>query len=353
MKRISILFSLFILAFVYDGNTQKRINKALESSLFKEEEMLELSLTLNIDETIKDISERNDHYALLSYTDNQEQKVDIPLQVKVRGNNRAKPQVCQFPPLELNFKKKGNYDNLFAGQDKLKLVTHCNKAETYKDYVLQEYLTYKQYNLITDMSFKVRLVKINYIDSVSGESEIERYGILIENQDIMAARHGMVIKKKAVPNQDFCNREILDQLTVFQFMIGNTDWSVAHFHNVKLMNYDSAKILPIPIPYDFDYSGAIATHYAAPNETLEITNVKQRLFRGFCRQPGTYEAIFEQYLDRKEDLLNVYREFPLISERERKVALKYFEQFFKTISNPKKYKNEILQACRAPHRHVY
>ena len=113
-------------------------------------------------------------------------------------------------------------------------------------------------------------------------------------------------------------------MTVFQYMIGNTDWSVPEFHNIKLMNADSMRVLPIPVPYDFDYAGAVATHYSVPHESLPITDVKQRLFRGFCRQPGMYEKVFSIYNDRKEDIYNVYRDSPFISEKDLKLTLKYF-----------------------------
>ncbi len=36
------------------------------------------------------------------------------------------------------------------------------------------------------------------------------------------------------------------------------------------------------VPYDFDSSGLVNAHYAAPPEGLRVRNIRQRLYRGFC-----------------------------------------------------------------------
>ena len=66
-------------------------------------------------------------------------------------------------------------------------------------------------------------------------------------------------------------------------MIGNTDWNLDKSHNIELIRPASGGA-PIPVPYDFDWSGLIAPPYARPNQMLGIGSVKQRLFRGFCRR---------------------------------------------------------------------
>ena len=123
---------------------------------------------------------------------------------------------------------------------------------------------------------------------------------------MLARRNGMEVHKKKILHQDFCSRSELDVLTVFQYMIGNTDWSVSAFHNIKRIFRDDSTSLPIAVPYDFDYAGAIASHYAAPHESLSITNVRQRLFRGFCRPQGEYEKTMTYFNEKKVEIYAVY-----------------------------------------------
>ena len=352
MNKAQRYFSLSLCALLIFSSafSQSRKNRALESKLFDEEEILDISLNMNIKKVTSDIVDRNDHYALLTFYED-DQPVNLELKVKIRGKTRANPKVCSFPPIQLNFKKKGNYENLFAGQDKLKLVTHCMKGKTYDQYVLQEYLTYKHYSLLTDYSFKVRLLKVTYIDSAD-QTPTERFGFLIEDQEIMAKRKGQIVRKDKIVNQDLCNEKVLNIMTVFQYMIGNVDWSIPGFHNIKLIANDSISLRPIPIPYDFDYSGAISAHYAIAPESLSIENVRTRLFRGFCRQPGLYEEVFELFNEKKEEIYALYEKFGLLSEGNRKSTLKYFDQFYKTINDPKKAKLAFNGACRLKHKHI-
>ena len=66
---------------------------------------------------------------------------------------------------------------------------------------------------------------------------------------------------------------------MFQYMIGNTDFSTAYQQTNKLY----IDKLIISLPYDFDMSGFINPSYAVVNETLNIANIQQRKYRGFKR----------------------------------------------------------------------
>ncbi len=348
-------FSFFILAVFISLSTsaQKSLEKAATSPLFQDDDILAIDLKFNIKEVTTDLEVRKERWCELTYYDDQGKPVKVDCEIRVRGNNRSKPSVCPFPPLRLNFKKKGNDDNLFAGQDKIKLVTHCRTTKTFDDYILQEYLTYKHYNVLTDYSVRVRLLKINYIDSASNSTEIERYGIFREEDHVMAYRNNMYMLEKPVLVQDLCNREALDRMTVFQFMIGNTDWAVSKFHNIMLMGFnEDDRMPPVPVPYDFDYAGAIAIGYAVPNEELPINSVRQRLFRGFCRQPGEYEKTFAYFNEKKEEIYAVYENDTRLHPVRKKGTLKYFDKFYETINDPKKAQREILNACPVNHKHV-
>ncbi len=353
MRQNIIILTIFLqAAVVYSAGSQSRLDRAVESDLFDSEEIIEVKLKMNIGSVTSDLEDRYSHWAELTYNIDGDDSEVIPLEIKTRGKTRANPKVCSFPPLRLNFKKKGNYDNLFSGQDKLKLVTHCQGRTFYDEYVLQEYLTYKHYNLLTDYSFKVRLLKVTYEDSAGMESPVTRYGFLIEDEEAMAHRNGLVPREGTIPHQDYCNREVLNIMTVFQYMIGNTDWSVPALHNIKLIAEEPEGRLPFPIPYDFDYSGAIATTYAQPDASLNISTVRTRVFRGFCRSKDTYEPIFDLFNDKKEDIYDLYNNFEPLSEKERKAAIKYFDGFYKIINNSKKARQQFNRSCRVAHVHL-
>lgn len=180
MKKIFIRTRFLIGLITFFGSVvmlsaQSRMDRAIQSSLFQEDEILELTLTMDIETVTKDIEDREEHAGTLVYKGADGTDVSLSVMLKTRGKTRANPEVCKFPPLQLNFKKKGNYDNLFTGQDKLKLVAHCQKNKGFDDYVAQEYLTYKHYNILTENSFKVRLLRVTYVDTGGNSDPFTKY----------------------------------------------------------------------------------------------------------------------------------------------------------------------------------
>ncbi|MFT4737404.1 MAG: hypothetical protein ACI92W_001518 [Paraglaciecola sp.] len=331
---------------------QSRFDKMAVSPLFSDTSILNVTLAMDISTVTSDIEVRDEHKGTLTFVDDKGKEVEIDLKIKIRGKTRANPKVCRFPPLRLDLKKKGNDDNIFAGQNKLKLVDHCEEGKNYEQYILQEYLIYKMYNLITDLSFKVRLLRITYEDTAGETAPFTKYGFLIEDEDAMADRNGMITGGD-VFSQDRCEQSSLDVLTVFQYLIGNTDWGVAAGHNMKIIGKDSVFKQPIAVPYDFDYSGLINAHYAKPPANLPITNVRTRIFRGYCRLSGTYEKAFEVFLENRDAIYNLYNSFSRLDEKKKKQIIRYLDSFYETIENPKMAEQEILTACSIEHRHVY
>ena len=94
---------------------------------------------------------------------------ELPLKVSPRGKSRRKQ--CDFPPLRLDFKKKATDGSIFAGQNKLKLVTHCSRRLARGGYLAAEMLAYRLFNTLTDASFRVRAVQIDYVDTDKEHSE--------------------------------------------------------------------------------------------------------------------------------------------------------------------------------------
>lgn len=319
---------------------------AANDALFSEEEILELTLAFDLKALKKDIEDdRNYHPAVLSYMDKEGEKVAIDLKIKARGNSRRSKNMCDFPPLRLNFKRDNTEGTLFEGQNKLKLVAHCQDAEEqYKEYVVREYLVYKAYQLLTDKSFRVRLLKMTYVDNGNEGEKMEKYGFLIESDEMLAARlEGKMLKNKKIHVEN-TDKPTADRVSIFQYMIGNLDWSVKENHNMK-MCYKVGEV-PYCIPYDFDLTGIVDTEYALPPEILPVNSVRDRLYRGYCRTDEEFETAFKEFRAIKEDLYALYENSELLNEKYIASTTKYLDEFYEVINDPKKVKQQFLKKCR-------
>ncbi len=314
--------------------------------LFQSDETLFLTLSMDIKKVCRDREEEESHPAEISYTDQEGNEITLPIKVRVRGHFRKDPVNCDFPPLRLNFSSTTVINTIFAGQDKIKLVTHCRtRKDLYEQNLLKEYLSYKLYNLFTEQSFRVRLVHLTYADTRGKIDTLEKMAFLIEPNQHMARRNGCEILKVERVQQEQTNRQKTTVMTVFQYMIGNTDWSVWALHNVVLLKEDPMP-LPIVVPYDFDWSGIINAPYAVPAEFLPIESVSTRLYRGFCKPDAELQPALDEFRQRRDEIYQTCNSVPFMTEKELKKTLKYIDQFFKTIENPKAVKFEFHENCR-------
>lgn len=340
-----ILLFLFSSGFVYAQENDQI------PPLFASVEPLKFTIMMDSRALKKDNSDIPEYSEgqLILYEDNVEQLFDI--KVRARGISRRIHNFCSFPPIKLNFKKKAVTGTVFEGQDKLKLVAYCKDFDINEAYVLKEYLVYKLYNYLTPYSFKVRLAQITYKDIQEKDKEVTRYGFLIEDNDIMAKRNKGKISEVNMSHQDRCERNTLDLFTIFQYMIGNTDWSISKQHNVKLIALENGTI--IPVPYDFDYCGLVDAKYAVPSEELGLGDVRERLFRGYCRISGTYEKKVEIFNAHKEEMYDEIYGLDLLDEKYKKTIIKYLDEFYKVINDPKLLERKIYDACGLNHTHLH
>ncbi len=283
--------------------------------------------------------------AVLTYQYNDTVVVTREIEVKARGNFRM--ENCSNPPLKLNFPKKKAKLKQLQEFDKMKMVVNCKGYKTYEQYVLAEYLVYKTYNILTPNSFRVRLIKVTYIDSSGKRKSSSGYAFLIEDIDQLAQRMGGVEMDRTKLSPNMMKPEAVVLNDVFQYMIGNTDWSIPALHNMKLVKLnDFSEPNPYPIPYDFDYSGIINTSYAIPHESLPIESVRERLFRGMCHSEEEYAQAFQVFTEKKDAIYQVYEEFDLLDEKFKKGMLDYLDDFYEIINNTSRVKREILDHCR-------
>ena len=105
---------------------------AVPTSLFTDLEPLELILQMDMQKVLNDKSEDPEYspaFLIQTLGDNDIQTYNI--KIKARGRTRRIYDVCKFPPLKINFVKKSTKNTVFEGQDKIKMVTHCQESEDY------------------------------------------------------------------------------------------------------------------------------------------------------------------------------------------------------------------------------
>ena len=332
-----ILSSLILIFTSFSG-----ILSAQPDQLFDQEDILELTISGDIGSLMKDRGNDPQYHSLTLSYKNADSPVSIPVKIKARGHFRKAKENCTYPPLLLNFDQDSTQNTLFAGQDKLKLVTPCRGDK----YVVREYLVYKMHNQLTPKSFKVRLVKVTYADSNPKSKSAEPlYGMLIEDEGQMAKRNNSVSVEGKLVRPEQTQREDFLNMAVFEYMIGNTDWSVQYLQNVKLIASDSTSI-SVTVPYDFDHAGIVGAPYAQPAVELQLSSTRERRYRGYCIQDmNKFTEVIDRFNQRKENFYKVYTGNTLLEESYLKSTLKFLDDFYKTINDPKKLKYEFQYPC--------
>ena len=251
------------------------------------------------------------------------------IRVGARGHYRR--ENCNIPPIMVNFHNPTSPKLNQLGR--LKLVIGCGTANEDEQLILKEYLAYKIYNMLTEKSFRVRLLKVNYGDSRNRMKPFSQYAFLIEDDADLAARNGCVKKDIDVTSSERTDRATMTMVAIFEYMISNGDWSVLN-HNLKLM-YDknNQSALPFAIPYDFDHSGFVNAGYALPDESLGTETVTERVYRGHARNMEELQAVLEIFRKQRENINSLIMNFTLLKERTRKETVEYLDDFYKTINN--------------------
>lgn len=286
-----------------------------------------------------------------SYTDADGNVVSLEIGIRTRGNFRRQPRVCPFPPLRINFKKGQVEGTLFHNQDKLKLVAHCrDKSARYEQGVIREYLTYRVLNALTDTSYRVRLVRVTYIDTENKHDERTQYAFFIEHKDRLSKRIGLpeFIAPKITTAQ--LEGAYSDLTSLFEYFIGNTDFSPIAgakgencCHNTTLFALEGQPIYAIP--YDFDMSGFVDAPYAEPNPRFKITRVTQRLYRGRCAHIGNLDDSMQTFQENRDEIFALIANQPELADKTRKSVTKFVEGFYKVLDNPKKVDRDIRKKC--------
>lgn len=349
MTRISSeICKIFIFLGIYFSFSLNGYNQENnpDYDLFKSQQILKVHLTFNIDSFLNNRNvDTIGHLGTLAYFETGGRSTDIRVIVKMRGNFRKNPDNCSFPPLKLCFLTDNSEDRLFRGLEWLKLVTHCQTdSADFEQLIFQEYLIYKTYNIISHLSFNVRLLDIKYIDSSGSGTIIQSYGFFIERPKQMAQRNSGELLKADVMLYKNLDETSLIKLSLFQYMIWNNDWSVPLLHNVKFVNTTSNS-LPIPVPYDFDWAGIVSAPYRVGAIPVDETNVADMSYMGICLKKKKLIPFLEFYFSKKDEIYNLYRDFPYLDETQKERTLQMYDDFYSLIKKPGKANSNFKENC--------
>ena len=279
-----------------------------------------------------------------------EETIRRPVKIRTRGHYRRVN--CTNPPLMLNFRKKELADTLFDGQDKLKMVNPCKNGDKFQQLVYVEYLIYQLYALFSDNHFRVRMVEVGYNDTDRPDKPWQSTNFLIQDEDDMAASSGMAIFKIEKPKREELNLAETALVEVFQFMIGNVDYSTLRAregdccHNVKLIAQEGATSGFIPVPYDFDSSGILDAPYATLPQAVPIKKITQRYFYGWCKEERRFREAIERVKAKREEALALIENSPLLEKYYRKKTYDYLEKSYEMLDDESYVDRKIIGKCR-------
>jgi len=276
--------------------------------------------------------------------------VAFDVKVRTRGRFRRDEDNCRFPPIRLNFKSSQTKGTLFHKQNKVKLVTHCQSSTKYEQALFSEYVAYRLLNVITDQSFRVRLLRITYVDSDKNKAESTQYAFIIEHRDRLAKRMDKSVLEIPTTSSRALDPEYSSLVWLFQYLIGNTDFSPLRAaegemccHNHVLFGNEGEKIWSIP--YDFDQSGLVDAPYATPAPQFRIRSVRQRLYRGRCAHSDYVTTAVAKYQEQRESIMSVFDEIDMASERNIKKMKAYVEKFYDVLDSERRVQNEFIKSC--------
>ena len=332
MKSILVLyFSLLLLPFPTGAQ-----------ELFGNDSILQVKISGDLRSLMADDGDNPSQHPIdITYQDEAGTARRISIAARTRGNFRRTMGGCTYPPIMLLFqdsvKTKGT---IFHRQKKLKLVMPCKGDQ----YVAREYLAYRVYQLMTPMAFRARLVKLTLEDTRKNKTSEPFLAMVLEEEHQLASRNNMIpVERKIGPRQ--AEVQAFHRMTIFEYFIGNTDWSVEYLQNVKLLATDSNSVA-YTVPYDFDHAGIVSAPYAKPAEQLQLSSVRERRYRGYCLTDlNLLRPLLTEYQQARDKINSLYETASYLDASNKKAAMKFIEDFYRIIADEAKWKKEFAYPC--------
>lgn len=275
MKKIFALLMLFSLTLSAAFSQSEAANDYSFFDLIEKEQIQNIEIFADLEELVVKKSRTETPARVFIRIDGKRQM--LKANVNVRGKFRTR--VCDFPPLKINFKKSSLQTLVGKPEfDKYKIVTHCLEDEGEAIINLQkEAAVYKMYNEVTPYSYRVHEIKITYTDIHDPSWEITAPAFIIEsNKQLEDRMNGEFVDTLGLTADQF-DTESLENLMLFNYMIGNADWDIRVGRNVKMLWVEEQKLF-IPVAYDFDFCSFVAPSYLRLFTSLGQKKWNDRIF---------------------------------------------------------------------------
>lgn len=297
------------------------------ADIFDDREPMHVTLTFDIKKFQREKHKGEYMPVHFRYQFNDSIYLEKDMRLKARGNFRR--GYCHLAPFWLNIRKADVANENLQDTRRMKVVTHCRGTKAFDSYVLKEYLCYKIYNIISPVSFRVRLMRMTYVDTGRKNKVTEGWAFMIEPEEMLAERHDALVVKNDELAMRLMNPGQFDLVALFMYMIGNADYSVSGRHNVKILGLPGfgAKGYTA-VPYDFDYTGLVNAYYAVPGENLGISSVRERYYLGLCRSDEAMMEAIEHINQHRDEILQLVSSCGYLSDKDKKEMLAYLEDYF-------------------------
>jgi len=216
--------------------------------------------------------------------------------------------------------------------------------------VFSEHLAYQIFNQMTDNSFRVRLLRVTYVDTDKGDRERTEFGFLIEHRNQVAKRIGLSVNSVESTEVSQLDGAHLNLASMFQYLIGNTDFSPIRAaagetccHNNVLFGDQAGQVQVVP--YDFDMSGIVDARYATPNPKFELRSVQERLYRGRCVNNEYLGTSRQAFVDQKQAIFDLVESNEYFNNGTRKETVRFIDKFYAIIEDPKKFESRVTKKC--------
>ncbi len=275
--------------------------------------------------------------ATISYAEGDSQ-VTLPIKVHTRGGYRLLH--CEFPPIRLGFDDSTTRGTLLRGLRRPKLVTHCAAPRYYDQFTLQEYAIYRVLRLFTPVSLSARLLRVTYEDVNGKMDPVTRWAFVTEDPERLVRR----LRATALTQQGMKIGTLSPShaalLGVFEYFIGNTDWSMPGLHNIALLRL---KDTTYAVPFDFDWAGVVETPYAKPAPILPTSTVRERIYRGYCQGPEALEPVLARFEALRDSIVAIYRGLPDLEPRRLERTERYYDEFYRAIADRNRFAQRVVR----------
>ena len=322
-----------------------RRQSAEQRRLFQRSEPLAFTLAADFKAISRDRNIVKPFPATITVSGDDGAPIKMPVTLRTRGNFRRLDTTCASPPLFVEFDKARVKGTVFDGQSKLKLIVNCNEAPRFDQLVLLEYAAYRMLNVLTPQSLRARLATASYADAKSGRLISTHNAVFVEDDDDVAARmEGRSVALTGLQFKDF-DQASLNLVSVFEYLIGNPDYSVSFMHNVRMVQTPTG--VRYLIAWDFDFTGFVDPRYDNPSQQVRdvIASARVRKYLGPCHTADEWAPTLAPFREKQAELLAVVDGLPGLDDTERRRVDAYLAEFFTTIGSADLVKREFSDGC--------